>query len=119
MATRKTGDATGAEIDVTNVPKYSDDELLSVQSFEDAYALAVQYYGEENLVSADETIGNGFRLLADKDTLIDVSHSEEIFKRAIAPKQFVRFPHSGHSDVTQSDLDLFIKTVSAFLEGLP
>lgn len=72
MATRKTGDETSTEIDVTNVPKYSDDELLSVQSFEDAYALAVQYYGEENLVSADETIGNGFRLLADKDTLIDV-----------------------------------------------
>ena len=74
MATRKTQDEsteeTGKEI-VTSVPRYSDEELLSVQSFEDAYRLAAQYYGEENLVRADETIGNGFRLLADKDTLID------------------------------------------------
>jgi predicted Zn-dependent protease with MMP-like domain len=74
MATRKTDasndDETTKEI-VTQVPKYGDDELLGVQSFEDAYALAVQYYGQENLVRADETIGNGFRLLANKDTLID------------------------------------------------
>lgn len=72
VATRKTPDETSTEIDVTAVPKYSDDELLAVSSFEDAYNLAVQYYGQENLVSADETIGNGFRLLANKDTLIDV-----------------------------------------------
>ncbi len=72
MATRRNADETSTEIDVTNVPKYSDDELLAVQSFDDALRLAAQYYGEENLVSADETIGNGFRLLANKDTLIDV-----------------------------------------------
>jgi hypothetical protein len=74
VATRKTAagndDENTKEI-VTSVPKYGDEELLSVQSFEDAYALALQYYGEENLVRADETIGNGFRLLGDKDTLID------------------------------------------------
>jgi hypothetical protein len=70
MATAKNADETGKEIEV-QIPKYSDEELLSVQSFEDAYALAVQYYGEENLVRADETIGNGFRLLANKDTLVD------------------------------------------------
>src|SRR3546814_5847675 len=63
-------DETSKEI-VTQVPKYGDEELLGIQSFEDAYALAVQYYGQENLVRADETIGNGFRLLANKDTLID------------------------------------------------
>lgn len=75
MATRKTtggnADETSTEI-VTSVPKYSDEELLSVQSFDDALRLAAEYYGEENLVSADETIGNGFRLLANKDTLVDV-----------------------------------------------
>lgn len=75
MATRKTNDETteetGKEV-VTSIPRYGDDELLSVQSFEDAYALAARYYGEEGLVSADETIGNGFRLLASKDALIDV-----------------------------------------------
>src|SRR5690242_7517673 len=70
MATAKNEGETGKEIEV-QIPKYSDEELLSVQSFEDAYALAVQYYGEENLVRADETIGNGFRLLANKDTLVD------------------------------------------------
>lgn len=76
MATRKTSDGnadeTSTEIAVNGQPKYSDDELLAVQSFDDALRLAAEYYGEENLVSADETIGNGFRLLANKDTLIDV-----------------------------------------------
>lgn len=74
VATRKiqeSADEATTEL-VTSVPRYSDDELLSVQSFDDALRLATQYYGEENLVRADETIGNGFRLLADKDTLIDV-----------------------------------------------
>jgi hypothetical protein len=71
VATQKKTDERGKEIQEA-VPQYRDAELLSVQSFEDAYALAAQYYGEENLVRADETIGNGFRLLANKDTLIDV-----------------------------------------------
>jgi len=58
-------------------------------------------------------------LHGEKDTLIDISHSEEIFSRAAAPKQFVRFPNSGHADVTPTDLELFIKTLSAFIERLP
>lgn len=74
MATTRKGDDSAEETSkavVAAPPKYSDDELLAVQSFEDALNLAAQYYGEENLVRADETIGNGFRLLANKDTLID------------------------------------------------
>lgn len=58
-------------------------------------------------------------LHGEKDTLIDISHSEEIFARAVGPKQLVRFPHSGHSDVTGADYELFIATVSAFLDALP
>jgi len=58
-------------------------------------------------------------LHGDKDTLIGIHHSEEINSRAAEPKQFVRFPHSGHSDVTQNDLELFIKSVSTFLKALP
>lgn len=73
VATQRKTEATEPGTDLDMVPpKYSDEELLAVQSFDDALALAAQYYGEENLVRADETIGNGFRLLANKDTLIDV-----------------------------------------------
>lgn len=58
-------------------------------------------------------------LHGEKDTLIGIHHSEEIYRRAVGPKTFVRFPNSGHADVTKTDLDLFIKTVSAFIKGLP
>ena len=58
-------------------------------------------------------------LHGEKDTLIGIHHSEEIFRRAVGPKSFVRFPNSGHADVTQADLELFIKTVSGFVKGLP
>lgn len=58
-------------------------------------------------------------LHGEKDALIGIHHSEEIYRRACGPKSFVRFPNSGHADVTQTDLALFIKTVSAFIKGLP
>lgn len=58
-------------------------------------------------------------LHGEQDTLIGIHHSEDIFSRAAAPKRFVRFPNSGHADITQTDLALFIKTVSEFLKGLP
>jgi hypothetical protein len=75
MATRKNDDenanATGTDLE-RKIPQYTDEELLSIQSFDDALRLAADWYGEENLVRADATIGNGFQLLANKDTLIDV-----------------------------------------------
>jgi pimeloyl-ACP methyl ester carboxylesterase len=58
-------------------------------------------------------------LHGDKDTLIGVSHGIEIARRAAQPVKFVRFPNSGHSDVTQNDLELFIQTVSKFISALP
>lgn len=58
-------------------------------------------------------------LHGEKDTFIDISHSDEIYARACGPKEYVRFPNSGHSDVTASDSALFIKTVSDFLKSLP
>lgn len=58
-------------------------------------------------------------LHGEKDVIIDISHSEELYREAYGPKTFVRFSHSGHSDVSGGDLELFLKTVSGFLSNLP
>jgi hypothetical protein len=42
---------------------FSDNELLSITTFEDALALAAEIYGQENLVRADQVLGNGFHIL--------------------------------------------------------
>lgn len=55
----------------------------------------------------------------EKDTLIDISHSEEIFARASGPKKFVRFPDSGHSSFNGKDKELLVSTVRDFLKSLP
>lgn len=52
------------------VPAYSDTDLLAINTFEDALNLARELYGAENLVTADQVLGNGFRLLKDKAQLI-------------------------------------------------
>jgi hypothetical protein len=53
--------ATGAEVTVQG-PKYDDDTLLSIDSFEAAVRLATAEFGGE-LVAAEETLGNGFTIL--------------------------------------------------------
>lgn len=58
-------------------------------------------------------------LHGEKDTLIDITHSDEIFARASGPKKFVRFPDSGHSVFNGRDRELFVNTVRAFLSTLP
>lgn len=58
-------------------------------------------------------------LHGDKDTLIDVTHGEGLYRKAVGPKQFVRFPNSGHSDVTTQDLQMFIRAVSDFIRSHP
>lgn len=58
-------------------------------------------------------------LHGEKDTLIDISHSDEIFARASGPKKFVRFPDSGHSVFNGRDRGLFVESVRDFLSTLP
>lgn len=58
-------------------------------------------------------------LHGEKDDLINISHSEEIFARASGPKKFVRFPDSGHSVFNGKDRQLFVETVRGFITSLP
>lgn len=53
----------------------SDESLREIQSLEDAIALMQDVYGAENIVTADQIIGNGFRILRgrEKDRLIGVA----------------------------------------------
>lgn len=50
--------------------EFSNDELLSISTFEDAARLVEEVYGD--VLLADQVIGNGFRLLTDKNKLVDV-----------------------------------------------
>jgi hypothetical protein len=63
-------DATSTLPAVRNL---TDVELQSINTFDDALALMKELYGEGGLVSADQVMGNGFRILqgAEKDRLID------------------------------------------------
>lgn len=49
---------------------FSTEELASIDSFEAALALVTEKIGEENVVRADAEIGDGFKLLENKDSLI-------------------------------------------------
>lgn len=54
------------------IPKFSDADLRAITSFDDAMALVAETYGQENVFTADQVIGNGFRVLSsrEKDRLI-------------------------------------------------
>ena len=56
------------------IPKFSDADLREINTFDDAVALMAEAYGNENLFSADQVIGNGFRVLqrSEKDRLVGV-----------------------------------------------
>lgn len=58
-------------------------------------------------------------LHGEKDTLIPIVHAERIYRSAPEPRQFVRFPNSGHGDFDPDDIKLFVLTVSDFLARLP
>lgn len=53
----------------------SDEQLRDIQSIDDALELMRSVYGAENIFTADQIIGNGFRILSgrDKDRLIGVA----------------------------------------------
>lgn len=56
------------------IPSFSDMDLRNITTFDDAFALMAEAYGQENLFTADQVIGNGFRVLSrnEKDRLIGV-----------------------------------------------
>jgi hypothetical protein len=70
MAARSKPEAEETSKVLDTVPAYSDTDLLAINTFEDALNLARELYGDENLVTADQVLGNGFRLLKDKVQLI-------------------------------------------------
>lgn len=55
----------------------------------------------------------------EKDDLVPISHSERLYKEALQPKTFVRFPESGHVTIDGNDPVRFVKTIRDFLAGLP
>jgi hypothetical protein len=48
---------------------FSPEDLTNIQSFEDALTLVQREIGAELIVSADQAIGDGFKLLENKDVL--------------------------------------------------
>ncbi len=50
-----------------------------------------------------------------KDNIIDASHSEEMFRRAVGAKQFVLCPSSTHVNIDPVDSSLFKSTLVKFL----
>lgn len=48
------------------------DELQGIESFDDALKLAAEKYGAENIALASDVIGDGFKLLENKDQLCGV-----------------------------------------------
>ena len=58
-------------------------------------------------------------LHGEKDVMIPIAHAEELANVASQPKTFVRFPDSGHWTLDADDLQLFVRTVAAYLSSLP
>jgi hypothetical protein len=50
------------------VRQFTNEDLLNISTFEDALALVAETYGD--VLAADEVIGNGFRMLANKEKLV-------------------------------------------------
>lgn len=48
------------------------DELQAIESFDDALRLATEKYGAGNIALASDVIGDGFKLLENKDQLIGI-----------------------------------------------
>lgn len=58
--------------DVEKTPAYSVEELAGISSFEEALNLATEKHGAESVARASEQIGDGFKLLENKDQLCGV-----------------------------------------------
>lgn len=63
MATRKS-----TEVQVPG-KEFASEDLAAITSFEDALKLVTEKLGQENVLVADQEIGDGFKLLENKDTL--------------------------------------------------
>jgi len=66
----KTARETAEPTTAVAVRQFSNEDLLNISSFEDAIALVNEAYGD--VLTADEVIGNGFRMLGDKHKLVGV-----------------------------------------------
>lgn len=51
--------------------KVQTEQLAALTSFDDALKLAAELVGEENILRADQEIGDGFGILKNKDSLIE------------------------------------------------
>lgn len=67
----KSENATSTEVDRIH-PAIATEALAEVKSFADAVQLAQQVYGQENVVVASDVLGDGFRMLENKDALSGV-----------------------------------------------
>lgn len=77
VANSKTNSANSTENEPSTavaIPKFSDADLRAISTFDDAMALVAETFGQENIFTADQVIGNGFRVLSknEKDRLIGV-----------------------------------------------
>jgi hypothetical protein len=68
----KTTETKAVDIPGMRSPEFDADALAGITSFDDALALATETLGADNIVRADEEIGDGFILLEKKDSLIGV-----------------------------------------------
>lgn len=72
VSRKKTDGETTNDVAVVT-PEISSPDLLSIGSFEDALNLMKEVYGTDNVVTADSLIGDGFRLLKNKDLVCETA----------------------------------------------
>lgn len=79
MATRKSDSVEGSTVGtvggdevVATVPLIPQQAYHDINSFDDAVELARLTYGDANVVAASEVLGDGFKMVENKDTLIGV-----------------------------------------------
>lgn len=72
VSRKKNGEETTSAVEVAT-PVIGSSDLMGIGSFEDALNLMKDVYGVDNVVTADSLIGDGFRLLKNKDLVCDVA----------------------------------------------
>jgi hypothetical protein len=66
------GETMAAKTKELSTTEFTNEELSALNSFDDALALLRDKVGEENVGVADRDLGDGFKLLENKDILIGV-----------------------------------------------
>lgn len=64
--------AAKKDVEKADKVQYSPEELQKVSSFEEALNLVASKVGQEGVLSAEQEIGDGFKLLDNKDNLLGV-----------------------------------------------